>query len=116
MRQVLPLAPEPIANTDGKKKQDCELAAAKRILSKIRSAHPRLPIIITGDGLYSDQPFVKALKNAGMSFILVAKPADHKILFEWVQELTGLGEAQQLELTDAKGRRHIYRWLKVPSM
>jgi hypothetical protein len=115
MRQVLPLAPEPIANTDGKKKQDCELAAAKRILSKIRSAHPRLPIIITGDGLYSDQPFVKALKNAGMSFILVAKPADHKILFEWVQELTGLGEAQQLELTDAKGRRHIYRWLnEVP--
>jgi len=25
-----------------------------------------------------------------MSFILVAKPADHKILFEWVQELTAL--------------------------
>jgi len=43
-----------------------------------------------------------------MSFILVAKPADHKILFEWVQELTALGEARQLELTDAKGRRHIY--------
>jgi len=115
MRQVLPLAPEPIANTDGKKKQDCELSAAKRFLSKIRSAHPKLPIIITGDGLYSDQPFVQALKNARMSFILVAKPADHKILFEWVRELTGLGEAQQLELTDATGRRHIYRWLnEVP--
>ena len=115
MRQVLPLAPEPIANTDGKKKQDCELSAAKRILSKIRSAHPRLPIIITGDGLYSDQPFVDTLKKGRMSFILVAKPADHKILFEWVQELTALGEARQLELTDAKGRRHIYHWLnQVP--
>lgn len=115
MRQVLPLAPEPIANTDGNKKQDCELSAAKRMLSKIRSAHPKLPIIITGDGLYSDQPFVQALKTAGMSFILVAKPADHKILFEWVQELTALGDAQRLELTDAKGRRHIYRWLnEVP--
>jgi len=115
MRQVLPIAPEPIANTDGRKKQDCELSAAKRFLSKIRSAHPKLPIIITADGLYSDQPFVQALKNARMSFILVAKPADHKILFEWVQELEALGDARRMELTDAKGRRHIYRWLnQVP--
>jgi hypothetical protein len=91
MRQVLPLAPEPVANTDGHRKQDCELAAAKRILPKIRTAHPRLPIIITADGLYSDQPFVDALKKAGMSFILVAKPTDHKLLFEWVNELSGLG-------------------------
>jgi hypothetical protein len=28
---------------------------------------------------------------------------------------TGLGDAQQLELTDTKGRQHIYRWLnQVP--
>jgi hypothetical protein len=47
MRQVLPLAPEPVANSDGHRKQDCELAAAKRILPKIRTAHPRLPIIIS---------------------------------------------------------------------
>jgi len=40
MRQVLPLAPEPIANTDGSKKRDCELSAAKRMLSKIRATHP----------------------------------------------------------------------------
>ena len=92
MHQVLPLAPEPVANTDGHRKQDCELAAAKRILPKIRTAHPRLPIIITADGLYSDQPFVDALKKAGMSFILVAKPTDHKLLFEWVNELSGLGD------------------------
>jgi Transposase DDE domain len=115
MRQVLPLAPEPVANTDGHRKQDCELAAAKRILPKIRTAHPRLPIIITADGLYSDQPFVDALKKAGMSFILVAKPTDHKLLFEWVNELSGLGDGARLEFTDAKGRRHTYRWLnQVP--
>jgi hypothetical protein len=33
----LPLAPEPIANTDGQRNQDCELSAAKRFLAKIRS-------------------------------------------------------------------------------
>lgn len=111
MRQVLPLAPEPVANSDGHRKQDCELAAAKRMLPKIRTAHPRLPLIITADGLYSNQPFVEALKQARMSFILVAKPTDHKLLFEWVHELTGLGEGSRLEFTDAKGRRHTYRWL-----
>jgi len=115
MRQVLPLAPEPVANTDGHRKQDCELAAAKRILPKMRTAHPRLPIIITADGLYSNQPFVDALKKARMSFILVAKPTDHKLLFEWVHELSGLGEGGRLEFTDAKGRRHTHRWLnQVP--
>jgi hypothetical protein len=31
LRQVLPLAPEPVANTDGTTKQDCEINAAKRI-------------------------------------------------------------------------------------
>lgn len=115
LRQVLPLAPEAVANTDGRRKQDCELAAAKRILAKIRASHPKLPIIITADGLYSNQPVVEALKKAAMSFILVAKPADHKLLFEWVQELSGLGQSGELQLIDAKGRRHLYRWLnQVP--
>jgi hypothetical protein len=115
MRPVLPMAPEPIANTDGNKKQDCELNAAKRLVDKIRTTHPKLPITITADGLYSNQPFIEALKNVHMSFILVAKPTDHKILFEWVNELDGLGDAGHLQLTDGKGRHHRYRWLnQVP--
>ena len=71
MKQVLPLDPESIKNTDGSKKQDCEINAGKRIVSKIRNAHPKLRIIITGDGLYSKQPFINELKIAGMSYILV---------------------------------------------
>jgi hypothetical protein len=58
----LPLAPEPVAHTDGHHKKGCGLAAAKRILPKIRNAHPKRPIIIAADGLYSDQPFVDVLK------------------------------------------------------
>jgi hypothetical protein len=115
MRQVLPLAPEPVANTDGHKKQDCEINAAKRIVKKIRTAHPKLKIIITGDGLYSKQPFIDALAKVLMSYILVAKPADHKLMFEWINELDGLGQANHMELIDSKGRRHIYRWInQVP--
>jgi hypothetical protein len=73
MRQVLPLAPEPIANTDGNTKQDCEINAGKRIVGNIRQVHPKLKIIITADGLYSKQPFIDGLKDARMSFILGGK-------------------------------------------
>src|SRR4030042_4967658 len=80
MREVIPLAPEPIANTDGAEKQDCEINAAKRLIGKLRQTHPKLKLIVTGDSLYSKQPFIDTIKAAGMPFILVAKPDDHKIL------------------------------------
>ena len=111
MRQVLPLAPEQISNADGSQKQDCELNAARRLIKKIRAAHPKLKIIIGGDDLYSNQPFIDALKAARMSFILVAKPQSHKVLFEWVDELIGLADGASLEYGDEKGRRHRYQWV-----
>ncbi|MFC1856540.1 transposase [Thermodesulfobacteriota bacterium] len=115
MRQVLPLAPEQISNKDGNKKQDCERNAGKRVIHKIRKACPKLEIIITGDGLYSNQPFIDEVKRARMSYILVAKPDDHKILFQWVADLTQLGEGDRMELVDDKGRKHCYQWVnQVP--
>lgn len=82
MKQVIPLDPEPIIKQDGKKKNDCERNAAKRCLEKIRKDHPRLGLIITEDGLASNAPHIRDLKSHGMSFILGAKPLDHKFLFE----------------------------------
>jgi hypothetical protein len=111
IRQVIPLFPEPIQNNDGSTKQDCEINAGKRILGKIREAHPKLDLIITGDDLYSKQPFLDSLKENGMSYILVAKPSDHKILFEWVREITAMGSAEHLQVIDKKGRCHKYHWV-----
>ncbi len=111
LRQVLPLFPEAIQNSDGTTKQDCEINAGKRILGKIRNAHPRLPLIIAGDGLYSKQPFLDSLKENHMSYILVAKPTDHKVLFEWVNEITAMGEAGHFECQDERGRLHKYHWV-----
>ncbi len=45
-RQVIPLAPEEVKNTDGTNKQDCEINAGKRLIKKIRQSHPKLPLII----------------------------------------------------------------------
>jgi hypothetical protein len=111
IRQVLPLAPEPIQNTDGNKKQDCEINAGKRMVANLRKEHPKMDMIIVGDGLYSKQPFIDAVKQSRMSYILVVKPDDHKVLFEWVNDLQALGDGGKLEFTDAKGRTHRYRWV-----
>ena len=81
------------------------------MIARIRKTHPKLKIIITGDDLYSKQPFVDALKQALMSFILVAKPTDHKILFEWVNDHKKLGHSHKLSFTDLKKRTHCYEWV-----
>lgn len=111
IKQVMLLAPEPIRNIDGSTKQDCEINAGKRLVKKIRDTHPKLKIIIAGDGLYSKQPFIDELTRYGMSFILVAKPADHTFLHQWFSEFHQMGETQQLETFDHKGRRHLYHWV-----
>ncbi len=115
MRQVIPLAPEPIIKFDGDTKNDCERSAGKRLIGKIRAEHPKLKIMVVCDGLYSNQPFIDVLKVHDMSFILVAKSSDHKVLFQWVEELDGLDGVEHMELRDLKGRHHHYRWVnQVP--
>ena len=50
-KQVIPLMPEEIRNTDGNKKQDCEVNAGKRLIKYLKKDHPRVGLIITGDDL-----------------------------------------------------------------
>lgn len=46
LKQVIPLAPEPISQQDGHTKNDCELNAAKRFLTDFRREHPKLPVTL----------------------------------------------------------------------
>lgn len=107
--------PEEIRNSDGTEKQDCEINAGKRFIKALRKDHPHLKITIGGDGLNSKQPMIEAIRNERMNFILVAKPDDHKIMMEWVEEQRKLGEVKTKQVTDAQGRLHIYEWVnQVP--
>ena len=110
-KQVLPLAPEFIRNTDGNSKQDCEIRAATRLVGKIRSDHPQLDVIVLADGLYSKAPFIGHLRRHRFSFILVAKPKDHTSLFQDVEGLRRGGLLDRLEIRDEKGRLHLYEWV-----
>jgi hypothetical protein len=108
---VIPLPPEQVKYTDGTEKQDCETNAAKRLLGKIRKAHPKLPLIIVADSLYSKQPMIESIARQNMHYVLTAKPDDHKLLVEWVEGLRALNEVAHMEYTDQKGRTHVYEWV-----
>jgi len=73
-KQVLPVMPEAIQNTDGSKKQDCESKAAKRFIENLKTTHPRQQFMIVGDGLMSHQPMIETVKENGMHYVFVATP------------------------------------------
>jgi len=85
-REVIPIDPEPIQKQDGSTKNDCERNATRRMLRKVREAHPRLKLIVIEDGLASNAPHVRDLIEYGMHFILGVKPGDHAYLFQKVEE------------------------------
>lgn len=89
------LATEWISN-EGKSeydKQDCELNAFKRLAVKIKHYFPRLPILITADGLYPNQTFFNICLQNGWDFIVTLQDKSLKALQE---------EINWLKRTDAK--------------
>ena len=102
---VLPLAPEPILKQDGKKKNDCERNAARRLLGDLRREHPHLKVTIVEDGLASNAPHIQTLRELGMNFILGAKEGDHAFLFDWVNK----SEVSTFEKKGRDGKYYRFR-------
>jgi hypothetical protein len=103
---VLPFAPEPIMKSDGSTKNDCERRSAERFLNHLKREHPHLRLTITGDGLFSNGPFIKALKRDSHSFILVAKLKDHKAMLE---EFNALPKSSHKIKQEKK--THRFEWI-----
>jgi hypothetical protein len=113
IKEVIPLAPEPIVRADGQTKNDCELNAAKRLLAHTRREHPHLPLIAVADTLYANGPFIEDLQKADMGFILSVKPTSHPALFQAAQHAIEAGYAHTLEIVDPDDARitHRFRWI-----
>ena len=97
-RQVIPLAVEPIVRSDGQKKNDCERNATKRLLGRLRKAHPKLKMLVLEDGLSSNAPHIADLKEHGMHYLIGAKPGDHEHLFD--QAIESMDEEKYLSQTN----------------
>jgi Transposase DDE domain len=113
LKEVIPLAPEPIIQQDGQTKNDCERNATRRWLKQFRQEHPFLPIIVVEDGLSANAPHLKDLAEARAHYIIVVKPGDHAFLFEHLRVLEEAGQIQVLTLVDpSTGVLHHFRFAK----
>jgi hypothetical protein len=114
IKEVIPLAPEPIQKQDGASKNDCERNAAKRFLPTIRREHPHLNFIVVEDALASNGPHVRDLIDNRMHFILGVKPGDHAFLFEQVAEARRQGRSPTLSGKEGKNRAEVSWVYSVP--
>ena len=64
-----------------KSKQDCEINAFKRLVKKIKSNYPRLPIVISGDALYANTSVLEICKEYGWKYIIRFKEGSIPTLF-----------------------------------
>ena len=111
LKEVIPLAPEPIVNQDGHTKNDCERNATRRWLQHFRREHPHLPVIIVEDGLSANAPHLRDLRAARVHYIIGVKHGDHGFLFEHLRTEDEAGRTHHLTQVDpATGVLHHFRW------
>ena len=109
-REVIPLFPELIRNTDGQAKNDCERNAARRWLGTFRQDHPKLPVILTEDALSPNGPHIRHLWEHDCHFILSVKPGDHTFLFDYVQAAHAEGLMTDYECADPDDAQITHRF------
>jgi len=112
--QVIVLPPEFVHPQDGHNKQDCELAATGRWLSRWGAHYAAWRITMLGDDLYCHQPFCQRTLEAKMDFIFTCKPASHATVYEWVADFTRTGQIGMFTRTRRTGKQHCtdtYRYL-----
>jgi Transposase DDE domain len=111
LKEVIPLAPEPIIQQDGQTKNDCERNATRRWLKRFRQEHPHLPVIVVEDALSANAPHLRDLREARVNYIIGVKPGDHAFLFAHLQARDEAGQIQNLTLVDpATGVLHHFRF------
>ncbi len=106
--EVIPFMPEQIVNTDGTKKQDCEINASKRFIERLGRDFSQLKLIIGGDSMFSKQPIIETILQNKMHYLLTAKPGDHKYMMSWIDTCSNL---HKIEFLDDKNRIHHYEWV-----
>ena len=73
--------------SEEKIKQDCESKAFIRLAEKIKKRFPRLPIIITADGLYVSQKVIQTCTDNGWNYIIRYKEGSASFIAKEYQSL-----------------------------
>jgi hypothetical protein len=104
------LAQTPAGAGEQKRKQDCELKAARRLFEGIRKEFPRLSLCLSSDALYACGAGFQIAKDFNTSFVIVFKEGSIPTLWREFQTLLGLCPNNSLEVS-WEGWRHVYRWV-----
>lgn len=86
---VVSLMSEFVENTDGEeaKKQDCERKACWRLLERLKTEFPRLPICLCGDSLYACERFFQECGEKKWKYLLRFKEGSISYIEEEYQSL-----------------------------
>lgn len=87
---VIPLMSEFLeyAPGDGEQpKQDCETKAFHRLAARIKTAFPRLPVMLLLDGLYANGPIMERCRSYHWDFMIVLKDGSLPSVWEEVRSL-----------------------------
>jgi hypothetical protein len=111
---AIPLFTEFVENTANASKQDCELKAFHRIAEKIKSWFPRLPVMLTIDGLFANGPVFRVCRELGWKFIVVLKDGSLPTVNQEFESLSALQPENRLTYAylDRKTRvKQYFRWV-----
>jgi len=93
---AIPLFTEFVENTGNDSKQDCELKAFYRMAEKIKAYFPRLPVLLTIDGLFACGPVFAVCKEHGWKFMVVLKDGSIPTVSQEFEALSALQPENRL--------------------
>ena len=113
--EVIPLSCEPIINSDGNTKNDCELSASKRLLSSMLSHYKNEKFILIEDALYANNPNIKLINEQGWNYILRVKPSSNKTIFSLYEGRKSRNQLKE-HIIEKDGERHSYSYMNNVSL
>jgi hypothetical protein len=105
----------PAKASEQKRKQDCELVAARRLLAGIRQDFPQAGLCLTADALYACGAGWQMARDFNCSLVAVFKEGSLPALWQEFQALLrALGAQNRLQTRGEDGWQHEYRWVDLP--
>jgi hypothetical protein len=94
-------------------KQDCELKAFYRLAERLKGRFPRLPILLSMDGLFAGGPTFRLCRNYGWKFMIVLKDNQLPSVNSEFVDLAKLQPENQLSCCTGKTSeiRQQFRWV-----
>lgn len=97
-------------------KEDCELEAFKRLVSRLKACFPRTPFCIVGDALYATEGIAAICETMGWRYVLTFKEGRQPCAWDEMLALLGLQSGNKLRLWSGEkpedGLRDM-RWIEA---